>query len=138
VARELENAAGKEVDYTDGIFQSIGLFVTQFLGPRASPNLFTGYKEFQAYLAAEDQPQVLFDEAVDLMKVATRKYAAHQVKWIHKRLLPAVDAVKTTDPASMYSYVLDTSSMLFALTHSPQTEPNLKMQTTGQVSGIQL
>ena len=72
-----------------------------------------GFKEFQAYLAQEDQPQALFDEAVDLMKQATRKYAAYQVKWIRKRLLPAVDAVQATDPTSIYSYVLDTSGMPF-------------------------
>lgn len=45
------------------------------------------------------------------MKQVTRKYAAYQVKWIRKRLLPAVDAVKATNLTSMYSYVLDTSSM---------------------------
>ena len=72
---------------------------------------FAGFKEFQAYLAAEDQSQALFDEAVDLMKHATRKYAAYQVKWIRKRLLPAAHAVKATDPTSIYSYVLDTSGM---------------------------
>lgn len=49
------------------------------------------------------------------MKHATRKYAAYQVKWIRKRLLPAVDAVKATNPTSMYSYVLDTGGMLFPL-----------------------
>jgi len=72
-----------------------------------------GFKEFQAYLAAEYQPQALFDVAVDLMKQATRKYAAYQVKWIRKRLLPAVNAIQTTGPTSVYSYVLDTSGMSF-------------------------
>jgi len=33
MAQELENTTGKEVDYTDGIFQSIGLFDIQPLGP---------------------------------------------------------------------------------------------------------
>ena len=97
-----------------------------------------GFKEFQAYLATEDYPQALFDEAVDLMKHGTRRYAAYQVKWIRKRLLPAVSAVKVTDSTSMYSYVLDTSGMPIPCLYPAEIEPNLKMQTTGRGSGIQL
>jgi tRNA A37 N6-isopentenylltransferase MiaA len=94
-------------------YLSVNRFVIQRLKVRASSKLSTGFKEFQAYLAAGDQPQALFNEAVNLMKRATRKYATTQVKWIRKRLLPAIDAVKARAPTSMYSYVFDTSSMSF-------------------------
>jgi len=109
---EHEHTTGKAVDRGCGIFKSIGLSFSPWA--RAGSKLFTGFKEFHAYLAAEDQPKTLFDEAIYLMKLATRKYAASQVFWIRKRLLPAMDAVKATDPTSMYSYVLDTTSMPFS------------------------
>jgi hypothetical protein len=72
------------------------------------------------------------------MKRATRKYAAYQVKWIRKRLLPAVNAVKATDPTLVYSYVLDTSGMPYPCPHPAEIEPTLKMQITGRGYGIQL
>ena len=112
VVGEHERTTGKAVDRTCGIFQSIGSSFR--LWGRAGSKLFTGFKEFNAYLAAEDQPKALFDEAIHLVKLATRKYAVNQVHWIRRRLLPAVDTVKATDPTSMYSYVLDTSSMPFS------------------------
>ena len=80
----------------------------------ASSKLFTGFKEFDAYLAAKDQPQALFDEAIYLVKLATRKYAANQIHWIQRRLLPTMETVKATDPTSMYAYILDTSSKSFS------------------------
>jgi hypothetical protein len=109
---EHEDATGKAVDRGCGIFKSTGLSFSLWV--RAGSKLFTGFKEFHAYLAAEDQPKALFDAAIYQMKLATRKYAASQVHWIRKRLLPAMDAVKAADPTSMYSYVLDTSSTSFS------------------------
>lgn len=75
---------GKDCKYTEGIFQSIG------------------FKEFHKFLvdSGEDLPdadtdskeeqkrrQLLYDQGVDQMKLATRQYARRQVKWVQQRFL---------------------------------------------------
>ncbi|CAE7205852.1 unnamed protein product [Rhizoctonia solani] len=53
-------------------------------------NQAIGYKEFEAYLDDPSRPPAEFDRGVERMKVATRRYAIRQVKWLKARLLPAV------------------------------------------------
>ncbi|KAL5635717.1 hypothetical protein ACGC1H_004508 [Rhizoctonia solani] len=61
-------------------------------GQMVGLNQAIGYKEFEAYLDNPNRPQRQFDLGVEQMKVATRKYALRQVKWLKSRLLPAVVA----------------------------------------------
>ncbi|XP_022318421.2 tRNA dimethylallyltransferase-like isoform X1 [Crassostrea virginica] len=99
VRRKQEN---REIDYTTGIFQSIG------------------FKEFHSYLIlSEDEKnsekgKLLFDEGVEKMKIATRQYARRQIYWIKNRLLrnrghqyPPVYAVDSTDPSQWSEKVHD-------------------------------
>ncbi|XP_061197684.1 tRNA dimethylallyltransferase-like [Saccostrea echinata] len=87
--REREN---REIDYTTGIFQSIG------------------FKEFHEYLLLpeeernSDKGKLMFEKGVDKMKIATRQYARRQIHWIKSRLFrnkgsnpPPVYAVDSTD-----------------------------------------
>jgi tRNA dimethylallyltransferase len=68
-----------EPDYTKGIFQCIG------------------FKEFHPYLVMSkaeretDEGQKLFKECVLAMKIATRRYARRQVKWVNARFLSKID-----------------------------------------------
>lgn len=64
-----------EIDYTKGIFQSIG------------------FKEFHNYLllSAEERETEAgkkeFDKGVELLKLATRQYARRQAKWMRRRFV---------------------------------------------------
>ncbi|RXK36929.1 hypothetical protein M231_05831 [Tremella mesenterica] len=69
--------SSEQVDYTEGIFQSIG------------------FKEFSSLPlditninAARSDPH--FSTMLNRMKLATQQYARSQLKWIRKQLLPAV------------------------------------------------
>ncbi|CAI9727888.1 tRNA dimethylallyltransferase-like isoform X1 [Octopus vulgaris] len=83
---------GIELDYTLGIFQSIG------------------FKEFHEYLIMSEEERntkkgdQLFNEGVEALKRVTRKYARKQVRWLNNRLLkrspdntPPVYALDATD-----------------------------------------
>nr|XP_024215582.1 tRNA dimethylallyltransferase [Halyomorpha halys] len=83
---------GESPSYTQGIFQSIGL------------------KEFHTYLTQEDKScpkaELLLQEGLDALKIATRRYARRQIKWIRGRFLRSVDrpvppvyALDATDPS---------------------------------------
>ena len=69
----------READYTIGIFQSIG------------------FKEFHDYLVLPSSEQTtltgtrLLNQGVEALKVRTRRYARHQIKWIVKRFLQQPD-----------------------------------------------
>jgi len=66
---------GKEVDYTTGIFQSIG------------------FKEFHEYLVLgqdereSDGGKEMFDKCAELLKIATRQYSKKQARWMRRRFL---------------------------------------------------
>ncbi|WFD06128.1 leukotriene-A4 hydrolase [Malassezia vespertilionis] len=91
--RALRTIAGAP-DYTRGIFQAIG------------------YKEFDAYLTEYDTHQThnetLFQEAIQAMQVATRRYAKRQVSWIKNQLLPEIRCAQARGE-DVYLYVLDAS-----------------------------
>ncbi|XP_048760092.2 tRNA dimethylallyltransferase-like isoform X2 [Ostrea edulis] len=87
--RKQEN---RDVDYTTGIFQSIG------------------FKEFHDYLLLpeeekmSDKGKAIFEKGVENMKIATRQYSRRQIYWIKNRLLrnkggnyPPVYAVDSSD-----------------------------------------
>ncbi|KAL3867675.1 hypothetical protein ACJMK2_040546, partial [Sinanodonta woodiana] len=82
----------KKVDYTLGVFQSIG------------------FKEFHKYLLLTeekrntDEGKKLFEEGVADLKVVTRRYARRQITWVKNRFLkrpgggvPAVYSLDVTD-----------------------------------------
>ena len=76
-----ERLAGREVDLSRGIWQSIG------------------FKQFMDYLAATDPPSPDADDkdveglratAIEAVKAATRRYASLQTRWIRNKLIPLV------------------------------------------------
>ncbi|KAJ3536042.1 hypothetical protein NM688_g6889 [Phlebia brevispora] len=121
---ELQNAArGTEQmprskdsspDFTLGLYQSIG------------------YREFSSYLAnqsladpAEDQK--LFREAVERMKLSTRKYAKRQVSWIRNKLLPAAYAANSAQDGQkiVSAYLLDATELGDKWVTNVQSKANL-------------
>ncbi|PSS02497.1 tRNA isopentenyltransferase-like protein [Coniella lustricola] len=88
-------AAGKTIDFMQGIWQSIG------------------FKEFQPYLEALHQgidgPQVetLKLECLEKMKTATRRYARYQTRWIPKKMMPLLEEQGKLDRL----YVLDSTDV---------------------------
>lgn len=94
IARSLEKKEKAAIDYTRGIFQSIG------------------YKEFDEYLTYHEQKQNsfddklnasrlqngesdreserLFNQAIEAMNLATRQYAKRQISWLRNRLAPEI------------------------------------------------
>lgn len=88
-------ALGETVDFTKGIWQSIG------------------FKEFRPYLQAS-RDEVHSSElanvksnCLDAMKTATRRYARYQVKWIPKQLMPLLEQEGNLD----LLYVLDSTDV---------------------------
>ncbi|EIW85343.1 tRNA isopentenyltransferase [Coniophora puteana RWD-64-598 SS2] len=85
------------IDFTKGIFQSIG------------------FKEFQTYLEASIPDGKLFEAAVETMKQSTRKYAKRQISWIRNKLLPVVNRVNSTcsslKEALTPTYLLDANEL---------------------------
>ncbi|EJD53390.1 tRNA isopentenyltransferase [Auricularia subglabra TFB-10046 SS5] len=88
--RAIADKLDQPVDYTQGIFQAIG------------------YKEFSDYLDDPAHPPALYEDAMERMRVSTRKYAQRQIKWIRNKLLPAVHAA---GPSAASIVVLDASSL---------------------------
>ncbi|RPD65827.1 tRNA isopentenyltransferase [Lentinus tigrinus ALCF2SS1-7] len=78
------------MDYTLGIYQAIG------------------YKEFHDYLSAAEPSETAFREAVEQMKLGTRRYAKRQVSWLRNKLLPAVNAANAAARAENNSPVVPT------------------------------
>ncbi|TEA22011.1 tRNA dimethylallyltransferase [Colletotrichum sidae] len=74
----VKEAAGEEVDYTRGIWQSIG------------------FKEFEPCLKALNSPdapepkdlEALEAKGLEDMKVSTRQYAKYQTRWIRTKIVP--------------------------------------------------
>ncbi|KAI0713288.1 tRNA isopentenyltransferase [Earliella scabrosa] len=90
--------AKPHMDYTLGIYQSIG------------------YKEFHDYLSSPEPSDAAFREAVEQMKLGTRRYAKRQVAWIRNKLLPAVNAANATVQAEngapmVPTYLLDATEL---------------------------
>ncbi|KAF3760159.1 tRNA isopentenyltransferase [Cryphonectria parasitica EP155] len=87
--------AAESVDFTRGIWQSIG------------------FKEFQPYLRAVengmDGPDLesLKLECLEKMKTATRRYARYQMKWIAKQTIPLLQGEGNFDRL----YVLDSTDV---------------------------
>ncbi|KAF8185029.1 IPP transferase-domain-containing protein [Mycena galopus ATCC 62051] len=84
----LSQQPGSDIDYTLGIYQSIG------------------YKEFHGYLTASSQTEKAFNEALENMKLSTRQYAKRQISWIRNKLLPAINATNIQE-ANIPTYLLD-------------------------------
>ncbi|EEY20432.1 tRNA isopentenyltransferase [Verticillium alfalfae VaMs.102] len=91
-----KEASGEEVDYTKGIWQSIG------------------FKEFQPYLlaaaATPADPDVEKRKAQGLedMKASTRRYAKSQVRWITTKVVPRLQE----QPGAMDSlFLLDSTDV---------------------------
>lgn len=82
------------MDYTLGIYQSIGesrgCVGRKNLCPDS--NVMSGYKEFHDYLSAPTPSEASFREAVEQMKLGTRRYAKRQISWLRNKLLPAIHA----------------------------------------------
>ncbi|KAF8626162.1 hypothetical protein AX15_005053 [Amanita polypyramis BW_CC] len=76
-------------DYTLGIYQSIG------------------FREFNDYLISNETSDIIFQDAVERMKISTRQYAKRQVSWIRNKLLPAINAANLKMPGSVPIYPLD-------------------------------
>ncbi|RDX45420.1 tRNA isopentenyltransferase [Lentinus brumalis] len=86
------------MDYTLGIYQAIG------------------YKEFHEYLSAAEPSEAAFREAVEQMKLGTRRYAKRQVSWLRNKLLPAVNAANAAarvenDMPVVPLYLLDATEL---------------------------
>lgn len=79
-----EDNTSTSIDYSSGIYQSIG------------------FKEFHDYLSSPSEEA--FSVGVESMKRATQKYAKYQTKWIRSKFLPLTQAAPDT-----HTYVLDTS-----------------------------
>ncbi|KAH9842876.1 tRNA isopentenyltransferase, partial [Rhodofomes roseus] len=87
-----------ETDYTLGIYQSIG------------------FKEFHDYLSAPAHNDATFQEALQNMKTATRRYAMRQIMWIRNKLLPAARTANALSRAEedydvVPTYVLDATEL---------------------------
>ncbi|KAI0362767.1 tRNA isopentenyltransferase [Trametes cingulata] len=92
------NGKDAHVDYTLGIYQAIG------------------YKEFHEYLTTPSPSEKAFQEAVEQMKLATRRYAKRQVTWIRNKLLPAINAANEESEAEgsvppVPTYLLDATEL---------------------------
>ncbi|KAJ7043335.1 tRNA isopentenyltransferase [Mycena alexandri] len=87
-----QQPASENIDYTLGIYQSIG------------------YKEFHGYLTAPSQTEKAFDAAVEDMKISTRQYAKRQISWIRNKLLPAIYATNTEE-LTVPTYLLDATEL---------------------------
>lgn len=83
-------------DYTLGIYQSIG------------------YREFHEYLYAQPSDRA-YQDALQRMKLSTRKYAKRQVSWLRNKLLPAIRAANVASNAAggdiVPTFLLDASEL---------------------------
>ncbi|KAF9874884.1 hypothetical protein CkaCkLH20_07578 [Colletotrichum karsti] len=96
---QAKEAIGEEVDYTRGIWQSIG------------------FKEFTPYLKALNNPEEANDAAIleslkaaglEDMKTSTRQYAKYQTRWIRTKLVPLLQE----HPGAMdHLFVMDSTDI---------------------------
>ncbi|KAF5506106.1 tRNA dimethylallyltransferase [Colletotrichum siamense] len=94
-----KQAAGEEVDYTRGIWQSIG------------------FKEFEPYLKALNNPDQTTEPAaleslkgtcLEDMKASTRQYAKYQTRWIRTKTVPPLQE----QPGAMdHLFVMDSTDI---------------------------
>ncbi|KAI0637276.1 tRNA isopentenyltransferase [Trametes polyzona] len=93
-----QSTEGRRMDYTLGIYQAIG------------------YKEFHDYLGAPEPSEAAFRQAVEQMKLGTRRYAKRQVTWLRNKLLPAVNIANAVSLAEdgrpiVPTYLLDATEL---------------------------
>ena len=95
--KRAEEAVGRTVDLTRGIWQSIG------------------YKQLVPYLLAQeegkdgDELEQIKTACLEDMKAGTRQYAKYQIGWIHKKKIPRLSQ---EGPEALDSlYVLDTTDV---------------------------
>ncbi|KAH8108186.1 tRNA isopentenyltransferase [Cristinia sonorae] len=97
ISQEHTGESTQETDYTLGIYQSIG------------------YREFSQYLSSPHTPmrEKTYANAIERMKISTRKYAKKQVRWIRNSLLPMVNAVNGTEVERQIvpAYLLDATEL---------------------------
>lgn len=98
----------------DEILQLYDFYKTQEPRPYCTRGIWQviGFKEFLPWLEDGASQQNLFDEGVERMKIRTRQYAKHQVKWIRKLL--SVELEKEARFNYKYGgklYVLDASDL---------------------------
>jgi tRNA A37 N6-isopentenylltransferase MiaA len=81
------------------------------LSIRSIPNCVAGYKEFHDYL--NNPTEKGFEEAVENMKLSTRRYAKRQVSWIRNKLLPATIAANALEggPPLVPTYLLNATGV---------------------------
>lgn len=99
-----------ETDYTLGVYQSIGEQSVIHTWRRLNQCL--GFKEFHEYLSTPLHDDTVFQEALQKMKTATRRYTNRQNMWIRNQLLPAARAANTANHLEggcdiVPTYVLD-------------------------------
>jgi tRNA dimethylallyltransferase len=78
-----------------------------------------GFRDFEPYLRshrASANADSLFDQGVETMKLATRKYAKRQVSWLKNKLMPAVHAANAaerliTGESIIPTYLLDATGL---------------------------
>ena len=79
---------------------------------------WTGYREFSSYLSIKPSLDTatdakVYSEAVERMKLSTRKYAKRQVSWIRNKLLPvAYVANAQHDNHLVSTYLLDATGKM--------------------------
>lgn len=95
--KRAEEAAGRTVDLTRGIWQSIG------------------YKQLAPYLLAQEEGkdgaelEQIKSTCLEDMKAGTRQYAKYQIGWIHKKKIPRLSE---EGPEALDSlYVLDSTDV---------------------------
>ncbi|KAJ7714896.1 tRNA isopentenyltransferase [Mycena maculata] len=92
ISQNPDSQATADVDYTLGIYQSIG------------------YKEFHGYLSTPSPTEKAYDEAIENMKVSTRQYSRRQISWIRNKLLPAINATNAQE-MMVPTYLLDATDI---------------------------
>jgi len=88
---QVSDSDADDVDYTLGIYQSIG------------------YKEFHEYISSTSPTEKGFQEAVENMKTSTRQYSKRQISWIRNKLSPAIHAANR-DVTTVSMYMLDATN----------------------------
>ena len=67
-------------------------------------------------MTADEPSEAMFREAVEQMKLGTRRYAKRQVSWLRNKLLPAVNAANAAAQAKngvpvVPAYLLDATGV---------------------------
>ncbi|XP_045160418.2 tRNA dimethylallyltransferase-like isoform X2 [Mercenaria mercenaria] len=110
---------GSEADYTTGIFQSIG------------------FKEFHDYLMLDEEKRETeegkkaLQKGIEDLKIATRRYARYQNRWVRKRLLkrpcreevPPVYGLDCTDVSLWDDNVCKPATIILTALRKEETSP---------------